>query len=414
MDFLKPESYRLFRKSNRTLESERQMCENHPMDPSNSPSLGRTGLSGLARPFRGAVIGYGFIAGNGHMPAYLERARSQKDVEIIAVADICEARRARAQEALPHARVYSDYRALLSAEASQLDFVDIATPPCDHAEIAHAAFDQGLHVLCEKPLTTTLEEAESLLQHAKRAQRVLFPCHNYKHAPVVKAIREIISSGQIGQVKSVTLNTYRNTHAKGVPEWKTDWRREKKFGGGGIAMDHGSHSFYLAFEWMGSYPVAVTAKMSTLDIDQYDTEDQFSAVLTFPLGWVQAYLSWTAGVRKVIYTVQGERGAITVDDDELQLAVMNRTDGPEVAQGAVEWQVERRSIASHWMDASHVSWFNSLFDQFKTAVIEDNFVGREAVEAYRCIQLITAAYRSAQNGCQEIPLAPFAFDSEEK
>ncbi|HAR44162.1 MAG TPA: hypothetical protein DCS07_16280 [Bdellovibrionales bacterium] len=357
-----------------------------------------------SKRLRGAVIGYGFISGKGHIPAYLDRAQGRGDVEIVAVADICEARRSRAQEALPKARLYSDYKALLDKEAENLDFVDISTPPCDHAAIAHAAFDKGLHVLCEKPLTTTLEDARSLLEHAIKAKRVLFPCHNYKHAPVVKAIQEIIQSGQIGKVRSITLSTYRNTHAKGVNEWKTHWRREKKYSGGGIAMDHGSHTFYLTFDWMNSYPTAVTAKMINLEPEKYDTEDNFSAVLTFPTGLAHAHLTWTAGVRKVIYTVQGERGAITVDDDDMQLALMKATGGPDVAQGAVTWEVEKRSITSHWMDASHVSWFNSLFDQFKTAIDQGIYVGKEARESYLCIQLITTAYKSAKEGCRELPL----------
>ncbi|MEO5969853.1 MAG: Gfo/Idh/MocA family oxidoreductase [Bdellovibrionia bacterium] len=374
----------------------------------NSENSGKSDSASMsastAKPLRGAVIGYGFISGKGHIPAYLERANSKQDVEIIAVADICEARRARAQEALPKARIYSDYLALLKSESENLDFVDISTPPCDHAKIAHAALDLGLHVLCEKPLTVTLEEAEALLKHAVRAQRVLFPCHNYKHAPVVTAIRDIIASGKIGKVRSITLNTFRNTHAKGVTEWKTHWRRDKKYSGGGIAMDHGSHSFYLTFDWMGQYPTAVTAKMSNQDASIYNTEDGFSAVLTFPNGTAHTQLSWTAGVRKVIYTVQGDCGAITVDDDDLQVAVMRRTDGPDVAQGAVTWDVEKKSIASNWMDASHVSWFNSLFDQFKKAIETGEFVGKEAKEAYLCIQLIMAAYRSAGEGCREMPL----------
>jgi predicted dehydrogenase len=220
----------------------------------------------------------------------------------------------------------------------------------------------------------------------------------------VREIQGIISSGKIGKVRSLTLNTYRNTHAKGVTEWKTHWRREKKFSGGGIAMDHGSHTFYLTFDWLGAYPTAVTAKMTNLEPGKYDTEDNFTAVLTFPTGVAHAHLTWTAGVRKVIYTVQGEYGAITVDDDDLQLAVMKRTGGPDVAQGAVTWDVEKRQIASHWMDASHVSWFNSLFDQFQDAIAKGEWVGKEAREAYLCIQLITTAYRSAAEGCRELPL----------
>jgi predicted dehydrogenase len=348
------------------------------------------------------VVGYGFISSKGHVPAYLDRLRSRGDVEIVAIADICSARRAQARKDLRGVQVFSDCDALLDGIGDELDFVDICTPPSDHARIAHAALDRGLHVLCEKPLTPTLAEAASLLEHAARVRRVIFPCHNYKHAPVVKAIREILESGRIGQVKSITLNTFRNTHAKGVAEWRPDWRRERKYSGGGIAMDHGSHTFYLAFEWMGGYPTAVSAKMATQS-EAYDTEDNFSAVLSFPNGLAHAQLTWTAGVRKVIYTLQGEHGAITVDDDDLQLALASSGNG--AGKGPTTWRVERRSIASHWMDASHIHWFNSLFDDFKSAIDAGAFVGKEAREAYFCVQVITHAYRSAAQECREVPLS---------
>src|SRR5271170_3259079 len=120
-----------------------------------------------SRALRGAVIGYGFIAGKGHAPAYLERARTQHDVEIVAVADIAGPRRDAARAALPGARIYESAEALLAAEAGSLDFVDIATPPCDHASIAHQALDAGLHVLSEKPLTTSVDDARALLEHAR-------------------------------------------------------------------------------------------------------------------------------------------------------------------------------------------------------------------------------------------------------
>ena len=353
---------------------------------------------------RGALIGYGFISGKGHIPSYLQRAAKSNDVRIIAVADICEERRNLARKALPEARIYNDYPSLLKAEAGNLDFVDISTPPCDHAEIALAALDAGLHVLCEKPITTTLQDAAMLLKRAEEAKRVFFPCHNYKHAPVVKAIREVIGAGRIGMVRSVTLSTYRNTHAKGVTEWKTDWRRHYEYSGGGIAMDHGSHSFYLTFEWLGSYPTAVTAKMSNLEPMKYDTEDNFSTVLTFPNGLAHCHLTWTAGVRKVIYTIQGTHGAITVDDDDMQIAIQEKTDGPDVAQGAVRWNVEKRTISSDWMDASHVSWFDALFGRFRDAIDRGEYAGKEAKEAYRCIEIITRAYESAKNGCKELAL----------
>jgi len=356
------------------------------------------------RCLRGGLVGFGFIGSRGHLAAYRERLESRGDVEIVAVADICEARRAAAAAAWPGVRVYPTWEAMLAAEGGNLDFVDICTPPSEHAAIARAAFARGLHVLCEKPMATTRADAESMLREAQRARRVLFPCHNYKHAPVVTAIREVIESGRIGAVRSATLSTFRTSHAKGVNEWNTHWRRQLRHSGGGIAMDHGSHTFYLAFEWMRSWPTAISARTFNLEPGRWDTEDNFSAVLTFPTGIVHAHLTWTAGVRKVIYTVQGERGAITIDDDELQLAVQRATGGPDVGKGAVTWDVERRTIASDWMDASHTRWFNAMFDEFLAAVASGDFAGKQAQDAYRCIEIITTAYRSAGEACRELPL----------
>jgi predicted dehydrogenase len=343
---------------------------------------------------RGAVVGYGFIMENGHAAGYARRA----DVEVVAVADVAADSRARAQAAWPGARIYGNHQSLLSAEAGNLDFVDVATPPSDHAVVAHAALDRGLHVLCEKPLAASVDDARAMLQHAVRADRVLFPCHNYKHAPVIKAVRRVIESGRIGKVHLVTLQTFRNTHAKGVPGWRTNWRRERRYSGGGIAMDHGSHTFYLAFEWLRSYPIAISARATTMG--PFDTEDDFSCSLRFPTGVASAHLTWNAGVRKVLYTIHGERGAIRVEDDDIEVAVQERG-----AAGGIGWTFERQAISSDWMDSSHVTWFNSLFDEFKDAVARREPVGREAEEAFRCVQLISTAYASAREGGRELPLA---------
>src|SRR5262245_59980059 len=160
---------------------------------------------------KGAIVGLGYIAGKGHLPAYLQ----MKDVRIAAVADVTPARLAFAREMIPDVRCYTSYEALLEAE-DDLDFIDIATPPCDHVEIAEAAAARGLHVLCEKPVATSTEEAQRLLTAAARHKVVIFPCHNYKHAPIIQNVRTLLSSGAIGQVTTATLATYRPTHARNV------------------------------------------------------------------------------------------------------------------------------------------------------------------------------------------------------
>jgi len=338
---------------------------------------------------KGAIVGFGFISGKGHFPAYLER----KDVEIVAIADLCPARLEAARKVAPKARLYASHEELLAQE-TQLDFLDLSTPPCDHARIALAALERGVHVLCEKPLTTSVAEALALVAAARKHERVVFPAHNYKHAPVVKMAVETIQSGRIGAVRSVTLNTFRTTHAKGVAEWRTDWRRDRKTSGGGIAMDHGSHSFYLTFAWLGSLPTHVTAKTLTLD-SQHDTEDNLNCVLTFPNGFAHTFLTWTAGVRKVIYTLQGTDGALCIDDDDYELTTGARSGKPQVEKGVIQ---------SDWMDASHTQWFNSLFDQFKTAMATGDFVNRELREAVACIQIIETAYRSSAEKSRELAL----------
>ena len=342
---------------------------------------------------RGAIVGYGFIMERGHAAGYLQR----DDVEIVAVADLSEARRALALRQLPGVRVYAGHEELLEAEQGNLDFVDVATPPCDHAAVAHAALDRGLHVLCEKPLAVSIDEARAMLRHAEKAERVLYPCHNYKHAPVINTVRGVLDAGRIGKVHLVTLQTFRNTHAKGVGEWRTDWRRERRYSGGGIAMDHGSHTFYLAFEWLRAYTTAITARAATLG--PYDTEDDFTCTLRFPTGVASAHLSWNAGVRKVMYTVHGDRGAVRVEDDDVEVAT--QVPGPN---GGLTWRFEREAIASDWMDSSHVTWFNSLFDDFRAAIDRREFVGQEAREAFLCVQLIATAYASAADGSRELPL----------
>jgi predicted dehydrogenase len=358
----------------------------------------------MKTPLRGAIVGYGFIMEKGHAAGYLGRAQGLRDVEIVAIADVSENRRAQAQRQFPHARIYDDHAALLAAEQGTLDFVDVATPPSDHAVVAQAALDRGLHVLCEKPLATSIDDARSLLHRAQSAERVIYPCHNYKHAPVIKAVRAVLDSGRIGKVHLVTLQTFRNTHARGCADWRPNWRRERRYSGGGIAMDHGSHTFYLAFEWLKSYPTAISARATTMG--PYDTEDDFSCSLKFPTGVASAHLSWTAGVRKVMYTIHGERGAVRVEDDQIEVAslVPAASAGAAAGSGDARWDFDRREIPSDWMDSSHVTWFNSLFDDFKSAIDRRDYAGKEAREAFLCVQLISTAYSSAREGCRELPL----------
>jgi len=239
-----------------------------------------------------------------------------------------------------------------------------------------------------------------MLSAARASGRVLFPCHNYKHAPVVKVIEDAIRSGRLGEITSVTLQTFRNTHAKGVKEWKTDWRREKKYGGGGIAMDHGSHTFYLTFSWLASLPVSLTAKAVKLS-PEWDTEDNLTVTLEFPgRRFAHAYLTWTAGMRKVIYTVQGTRGSVMVNDDDAEISIGFPNTGSHA--GTADYKLEKFTIESDWMDASHTKWFNSMFDKFLGCIERGDVLNDEIRESYACVEVIEKCYRSSAQRSQEL------------
>jgi predicted dehydrogenase len=350
------------------------------------------------RVLNGAIIGFGFISSKGHMPAYQERMKQVGDVSIIAVCDICFERKMHIPDGV---RFYSDYVELIKNEYMNLDFVDISTHPADHYKIAKMAIEFGLNVLCEKPLTISIEDSRNLIQLAIQSRKVLYPCHNYKFSPVINSVREILKSKIIGIVQAVTIQTFRNTHAIGTEEWIPDWRRIKELSGGGIAMDHGSHSLYLAFEWLNGFPKSVSASSQNFSFDKYDTEDNFSALYEFEKGIANIYLSWTAGVRKVIYTIQGDKGAITVEDDQIQTSYMIPSSSSNINHKA-DWKTITSIAPSDWMDSGHKTWFNSLFDEFKKTIVENNFQNKELVNAFCCVQSILKAYESIDKNSSKI------------
>jgi hypothetical protein len=98
-----------------------------------------------------------------------------------------------------------------------------------------------------------------------------------------------------------------------------------------------------------------------------------------------------------VYTLHGDRGAVKIEDDDVQITIK--------AENGASAEVERLAVESHWMDASHVTWFRSLHDQFGRAIRERDYVGLEAREAFLCVQLIETAYQSARSGCKELALA---------
>lgn len=164
----------------------------------------------------GAIIGLGNIAVRGHVPAYLSDASLRSRMELVAVMDVVEQNREKANEHIPGSRFYGDLESLLAHE--KLDFVDICTPPHTHADYIRACARRGIHVLCEKPLTENYESARTLAGDILAAGVVFAPCHQYKYSPLWTSVREVIASGDLGQVTLARFSVFRLQADAGTAE----------------------------------------------------------------------------------------------------------------------------------------------------------------------------------------------------
>ncbi|HWL52867.1 MAG TPA: Gfo/Idh/MocA family oxidoreductase [Chthoniobacteraceae bacterium] len=184
--------------------------------------------------FRFGLVGAGTHGLRAVIPAFETSAGCRLE----AVADTSPAR----LDALPPSlRRYASLEAMLASEA--LDGVYIATLPDTHCELALACFRHGLHVICEKPLATTLEEAQRMAEAALAARRELVVMFEYRFLPHYEKIREWIASGRIGRVEAIHLQQLRK-HPVAQP------RRTNLLNAAG-SLDCGIHRLDLARFWTG-------------------------------------------------------------------------------------------------------------------------------------------------------------------
>lgn len=176
------------------------------------------------------------------------------NASIVAIADVnvsqAEAR-ARAW-GFPDARVYPDYRPLL--DDPNVDAVEILLPHHLHAEVTLAALAAGKHVSLQKPMTTSLADADALVECAKSASGVLRVFENFIFYPPTMKAKELIDQGAIGTPLTIRIksNPGRSKTAWAVPAAADSWRQDPtQSGGGPLAFDDGHHKFATAWHFMG-------------------------------------------------------------------------------------------------------------------------------------------------------------------
>ncbi len=318
------------------------------------------------------LIGAGGIAG-AHVAGY---RRNPDTVTFAAIADPVAENAEKRRGDDPGVRIYADYHDMIAAGG--LDAVDICLPHHLHAEAVIAAADAGLHVLCEKPLCLTLEEADAITAAVERNGVTVMCAHNQLFMPAVAAAKELVSSGALGRVYEVrTTDSFYNDFTVE----SMGWRAHAATAGGGELIDTGYHPLYLLQHLAGGTPVEVGAMLSRHRLDFMEGEDSAQVLVRYDNGVVgHVTTSWAyqpaVGTEK--FSLVGEKGSLTSDGTTL----VSRVRGEEPVTVTFEQVHEFAAEVAH----------------FAECIREGRRPIQTHVEGIDVLGVILAAYESSERG----------------
>ena len=206
------------------------------------------------KKWRTAVFGTGFM-GRVHTEAICRLG----NVEVAVIASLHESNARRLADQFSVKRVEADYRKVL--EDPSIDAVHICTPNAQHYPMAIEALQAGKHVVCEKPLATTVDEARALVAAVEKAGRRDCLNHNLRYYPLVQQIRQLREAGELGDIL-VAQGTYSQDWL--LYDTDYNWRVEEKDGGALRCMaDIGSHWFDMVEHLTGQRVTSLCADLHT-------------------------------------------------------------------------------------------------------------------------------------------------------
>ncbi|MHC5269411.1 Gfo/Idh/MocA family protein [Enterococcus sp. LJL98] len=190
------------------------------------------------------IIGCGGIAEGKHLPSLAK----VKEIEIVGFCDIIVERAEKAQKKYGSeaSKVFENYQEMLAE--LDLDVVHVCTPNISHAEISIAALEAGSHVMCEKPMAKTSEEARAMIEASKRTGKKLTIGYQGRFATESIYLQEVCAAGELGEIYSAKAHAIRR---RAVPTWGVFLDEEAQ--GGGPLIDIGTHALDLTLWMMDNY-----------------------------------------------------------------------------------------------------------------------------------------------------------------
>uniref|UniRef100_UPI000237853D Gfo/Idh/MocA family protein n=1 Tax=Verminephrobacter aporrectodeae TaxID=1110389 RepID=UPI000237853D len=259
-------------------------------------------------------------------------ARLDDEYELLAGALSASPEKAlRSAQALGLARAYPDYATMARAEAARADGIEavaIVTPNDQHAPVAEAFLAAGMHVICDKPVSTTLAQALRLQELARARGRILAVTYNYSGYPMVRHARRMLRDGALGTLRMVHVEYLQDWLTEALEEtgqkqalWRTDPARA---GAGGCIGDIGTHAYQLAAFVTGLKTHSLCAELSRFVPNRALDDD------------AQILLRYVGGARGMLWASQVAPG----NANELRLRVYG-------SKGGIEWNQELPNQL-HW------------------------------------------------------------------
>lgn len=235
-----------------------------------------------------------------------------------------KAKRSGAALGLARDRIYSDFETMALKEAAREDGIEavaIVTPNHLHAPAARAFLDAGIHVICDKPMTTTLKDALDLQRRAKKARKLLAVTYNYTGYPMVRHARQMVAEGALGALRVVQVEypqDWLTEKIEATGQKQATWRADPKQSGvGGSLGDVGTHAYNLACFVSGLTLDSLAADLSRF-VPGRKLDDNAHVLLRFK-----------GGAKGMLWTSQVSPG----NENNLRLRLF----GPK---GGLEWHQE--------------------------------------------------------------------------
>ena len=240
---------------------------------------------------------------------------------------------------IPADRAYGSFEELCSKEAAlpadrRIDFVTVATPNYTHFPVAKAALAAGFNVVCDKPMTFDLGQAEELARLVEKSGAVFAVSHNYTGYPLVRQAREMILGGELGEIQAIRSNYIQGwlrTRLESSDQKQAAWRTDpSKSGAAGCFGDIGTHAYNLARYMTGLLPSDVSCHLKTFEPGRR-LDDYGHAVVRFEngaLGSVTASQISHGRENDLFIEIDGTKGALAWRQEDPNQMIVRRNGQP--------------------------------------------------------------------------------------